>query len=469
LVVSNAANGNDGLPVLQIMLFMSSGGGKSSVMRKFAKPLHDWTSRMEKEQKIKESKIKGQEKCLEAELEKILSDHKKTPSEKLQTKAAEIQSEIDALKRQRTSTTYLVEDVTEERLAVLLGRNGETGAEAIFSVSADARKPLKTLLGRYSKGQIGDGPYLNGFSGDPCKVERQDSDRSVDLKSPFVALTWVMQPDLMTKLLEHEDLMVSGFIPRQIMEKCHKTRAVMSSQVKGNHEARKGWDSLIFNVLETFRVLSEPMRIEATPEARKLLLDYRNDVETRIISGELADIASEASRWAEQAWRLALVLHVARNGSQAGKIPLEVISATNGIRLARYYQTRKLDLLFAGREKIEERRREKVFDLAKRLGFVNPSRCAQYLHEYSSAEWRSWLERNGEHFVFILVKTKGGGPTSERYYLKDQQASRDASHARNATNARNEEVSGFSEADSCSVPSIPSVPSVNSTPSTASS
>ena len=465
LAISDAANGNDGLPILQIMVFMASGGGKSSVTRKLTKPLYNWTSQMEKEHKIKESKIRAQEKCLEAELEKVLLDHKKNPSEMLQNKAAELQSEIDGLRRQETPTTYLVEDVTEERLAVLLGRNGETGAEAIFSISADARKPLKTLLGRYSKGDVGDGPYLNGFSGDPCNVQRQDSDRSVDLKAPFVALTWVMQPDLATKLLEHEDLMVSGFIQRQIMEKCHKTRVLVSSPVKGDPQIRVGWDSLIFNVLEKFRVLNEPIRVDATPEARKLLLDYRNDVEMRIISGELADIASEAARWAEQAWRIALVLHVARHGNQAGAIPVEVISATNGIRLARYYQNRKLGLLFAGRERIEDNRRGRVFDLAKRLGFVTPSRCAQYLHEYSADEWRGWLEKNIEFFEFIPVKTKGGGPTSEQYHLKEHLSPSNASHARNARNARNEKVHELPRSGYYDDPSIISVPSVGSTPS----
>lgn len=467
LVISDAAFGNDGLPVLQIMVFMPSGGGKSSVMRKFAKPLHKWTSQMKKEHQIKESEIRGREKCLEAELEKILIDHKKSPSEKHQIRVAELQCEIDVLRRQKTSTTYVTEDATEERLAVLLGRNGETGAEAIFSLSVDARKPLTTLMGRYSNGTIGSGPYLNGFSGDTCFVHRQNLDRSVELKSPFVSLLWVMQPDLATKLLENDELKNSGFIPRQIMERCHKTRVSTLFQIKESPEASKGWDALIFDVLEKFRVLSEPIRIDAPPQARELIQNYFNEVQARVNSGELADIDSDASRWAEQAWRFALNLHVARHGKLAGNFPLEVISATNGIRLARYYESRKLQLLIPSRERVEQKRREKVFDLAKRLGYVNPSRCAQYLHEYDSAEWRNWLERNREYFELILVKAKGGGRTSEQYYLKDQKDSSYASHARNARIARNEEVFGLSNADSCGVPSIVSVPSMDSNPSTA--
>src|SRR5204863_3590660 len=89
------------------------------------------------------------------------------------------------------------EDITGERLAVLLAHN----REQLASLSADALAVVNILLGRYNKlDRTDDGIYLKAFSGDRCKVDRQTRE-SVLLESPCLSALWLTQPDKLDSLL----------------------------------------------------------------------------------------------------------------------------------------------------------------------------------------------------------------------------------------------------------------------------
>ena len=108
----------------------------------------------------------------------------------------------------------IAQDVTTERLASLLRDH----REVLFSASADARKLVDNLLGRYNPGKTTDESlYLMAFhSGDPVRVDRQGRE-SVILNNPCLALLWFVQPDLLIKLFDEESLSASGFLPRLLL------------------------------------------------------------------------------------------------------------------------------------------------------------------------------------------------------------------------------------------------------------
>ena len=107
------------------------------------------------------------------------------------------------------------EDVTGEKLAVLLAHNGEQ----LASLSADALAIVNILLGRYNKlDRTDEGIYLKAFTGDRCKVDRQIRE-SVLLESPCLAALWLTQPDKLDSLLAERSLSDGGLIPRILV--CH--------------------------------------------------------------------------------------------------------------------------------------------------------------------------------------------------------------------------------------------------------
>jgi hypothetical protein len=434
LVVRGAFGGNDGLPTIQVCLFMQSGGGKSTTIKPFTKKLNEWIFAQKEDVRIQSSKLKARAEFIQATMKKNVNAFSKQESNSLILENEKLGSELAEIETKLKGTEFMVEDVTPERLAVILGNNGANGQESVFSHSTDARKAVAVVLGCYKKeaNTPDDTLYVKTFSWDPHNQQRQGNERSVDLKAPALPLLWLMQPDLADKLLGHPELMASGFIQRLTMDRIHHEPTEIAEPAQESPEARKGWDRLVFQILEKFRMRKQPLEIEAGEGVSEFILAYYNENIRRIRSGELADVESLAIRFAEMAWRFALLLHVARYGDEADK-PLEMLSAQGGVRLARYYATRKLGLMMASRDKRDQDKVERVDELIKRKGHVTARTLAQYLHELSVERWRDWLEKKTAKGLYQRkeVKPEGGGPVSVQYHKPATT---------NATNATNDKI-----------------------------
>ena len=437
LVVRRAFGENDGLPTIQVCLFMQSGGGKSTTIKPFTRKLNEWIFAQKEDVRIQSSKLKARAEFIQAMMKKNVNAYNKEESPSLILENEKLGNELAEIETKLKGTEYMVEDVTPERLAVILGNNGGNGQESVFSHSTDARKAVAVVLGCYKKeaNTPDDTLYVKTFSWDPHNQQRQGNERSVDLKAPALPLLWLMQPDLADKLLGHPELMASGFIQRLTMDRIHHEPAEIGKPDRENPEARKDWDRLVFQVLEKFRMRKQPLEIEAREGVSEFILGYYNENIRRIRSGELADVESLAIRFAEMAWRFALLLHVARYGEEADR-PLEMISAQGGVRLARYYANRKLGLMLASRDKRDQDKVERVDELLARKGHVTARMLAQYLHELSAERWRAWLEKKTAKGLYQRkeVKPEGGGPVSVQYRKPA------TTNATNATNAEPELV-----------------------------
>ena len=419
LVVRKVFGGNDGLPTIQVCLFMQSGGGKSTTIKPFTKKLNEWIFAQKEDVRIQSSKLKARVEFIQATMKKNVNAYSKQESMSLVLENEKLGNELAEIEAKLKGTEFMVEDVTPERLAVILGNNGANGQESVFSLSTDARKAVAVVLGCYKKeaNTPDDTLYVKTFSWDPHNQQRQGNERSVDLKAPALPLLWLMQPDLADKLLGHPELMASGFIQRLTMDRIHHEPTEIGEPAQECPEARKGWDRLVFQVLEKFRMRKNPLEIEAGEGVNDYILSYYNENIRRIGSGELADVESLAMRFAEMAWRFALLLHVARHGDEADR-PLEMISAQGGVRLARYYANRKLGLMFASRDKRDQDRLDRVNVLMERWEFVTARKLSQYLHEWPVERWRDWLEKKTAKGIYQRkeVKPEGGGPVSIQYH-----------------------------------------------------
>lgn len=434
LTIREVFGGNDALPTIQVFLFMASAGGKSSAFKPFQRKMDEWTRQMREEHRIEARKMKAQADAISKESEANLKAYMKTRDPKLVLANEKLAKELGELEKRMKGTEYVCEDVTPERLAVLLGSNGANGQECVFSFSPDARKALSVVLGCYKRERNApdDQLYVKAFSWDPHNQQRQDEGRSVDLQAPALPLLWLLQPDQADRLLNHPELMASGFIQRLTMDRIHSEPQERLEIIRENPSVRKAWDALVFNVLEKFRVRNQPVQIETEDGVRELVLAYYNENVRRVQSGEFRDVSTVAMRFAELAWRFALLLHVARHGKDADK-PLEMVSARDGIRLARYYGNRKLALMLTSREKRDGERVERVKEIMARHGHVTGRNLAQRLHEWSAGVWTAWLEKKARQGVFQREEHRppGGGPTSVRFKVLP---------ATIATNATNEPV-----------------------------
>ncbi len=312
-------------------------------------------------------------------------------------------------------------DVTSEKLAVLLAMNRET----LFSASPEARQIVDIVCGRYNATKSTDEAiYLSGFSGDFLRVDRLGRE-PVTLRKPCLSVLWLVQPDAMARLFGTDTLAQSGFLPRFLP--CHTqatTQKILDGEAQAVSEAVNAqWAGLVSDLLATYHAAAKPFRVEASPEAKRLLDDFFNSVVDRRAI-ELADVGQFASRYGEQAWRVALVLHAALHGPDAHNHRLDAETAQSAIAVVQWFVDQQLNVLARGRHQAAEKLDEAVIDLfdkwkSKGRDYID-ARDVQQAHIVASAPAaRALLEQMKDAGILTPeeIKPQGGG-WSRRVYRR---------------------------------------------------
>ncbi len=256
---------------------------------------------------------------------------------------------------------YRVADVTKEALAVAM--QAQPG-EAVASMSSEARGIFSIVKGRYGKEGGDEDFYCSGYSGDTLTVDRIGRQR-VTLHRPCLSILWMVQPDAARKAFADPSLMESGMIPRFLMfdpKAEPKERFEHPSPIA--EAIQTAWKERIEGLILTYRNEGiEPAKVKASTGAIAALDEFeRENVRRRKRTGDLADVAAFVSRWTENAWRMALVLHAARHGTKAHAETLETAAARDAIEIVRWFAARQLEMLHSGRR--ETRRKDLLALLA---------------------------------------------------------------------------------------------------------
>ena len=341
-----------------------SASGKSETFRHAARPFLTYERDMvERWKKETLPGLQAEAEMLESEIGRLKKDASKG---KLGLEREEIRGELQAKKKaladvneKLNSPRFSCEDVTTEKLAVMLAQN----QEQLASLSPDAGSIVNNLLGRYSKlDRTDEGIYLKAFSGDNCRVDRQGRE-PVLLQHPCLTALWLWQPDKLETLLGKTELTDGGMIPRLLV--CH-SRALPRPIVDGMEgipaDTVNAWAALVGKLIETFRMAGEPVTIEPAPEARQMMKEHHNRIVERRL-GELRDVTTYAGRWNEQAWRIAVCLHAGLHGADAGDRMLSAETAASAIAIADWFAGEQLRILERGRHAVRRVKRDEVLAL----------------------------------------------------------------------------------------------------------
>jgi hypothetical protein len=347
-----------------ILATAESGSGKSEAFRHAAKPLFDFEAEQVTTWKAEvKPELLAERKVVEAEIAKLIKSvgnvKGSTEREEIREELKEKQAALDIVEAKLRTPVLSCEDVTGEKLAVLLAHNGEQ----IASLSADAVAIVNILLGRYNKlDRTDEGIYLKAFSGVPCKVDRQ-SRESILVESPCLAALWLTQPDKLESLLAERSLSDGGLIPRILA--CHthcEAREIVKDTPEISVTVENTYAALIRSLIETYRLADEPFTIEPTSEALEAMNAHHNDI-VRRRRGDLRDVNIYAARWNEQAWRIAVVLHAAQHGPRAHEHKLAIGVANRAIELAEWFASQQLEILSASRDKVRREIRDGVLSI----------------------------------------------------------------------------------------------------------
>jgi hypothetical protein len=349
---------------LYIMASAESGSGKSETFRHAARPLFAYENDLLERWKTETLPgLQADAALLESEIAKIKKDAFKGKSG---MEREELRDELQAKQRTLANVNaglnpprLCCEDVTSEKLAVMLAHN----REQLASLSPDAGSIVNLLLGRYNNlDRTDEGIYLKAFSGDNCRVDRQGRE-SIMLQRPCLAALWLVQPDKVEALLGKTELTDGGMIPRLCV--CH-TRAQPRPIVDGVEgipvATVNAWAMLVGKLIHTFRKTGEAITIEPTPEARQMMKDHHNEIVERQLT-DLRDVTTFAARWNEQAWRIAVCLYAGLHGDDAGGRKLEANTAASAIAIADWFAGEQLRILARGRHAARRAKRDEVLEL----------------------------------------------------------------------------------------------------------
>ncbi len=349
---------------LYLMLSAESGTGKSETFRHAAKPFLDYEREMVADWQARVLPgLQADADLLEVEIAKLKKDAMKGKGgidrEEIRQALAAKKKTLAEVSAGLKAPALCCEDVTTEKLAVMLAHN----QEQLASLSPDAGSIVNNLLGRYIKlDRTDEGIYLKAFSGDNCRVDRQGRE-PVLLQRPCLAALWLTQPDKLETLLAKTELTDGGLIPRLLS--CH-TRA----QPRPIEEGVEGipattadaWAKLMRELIRTYRMADKPFTIQPMPEARQMMNDHYNRIVQQRL-GDLRDVTTFAARWNEQAWRIAVCLHAGLHREDAGERMLAADTAASAIALADWFTGEQLQILARGRHEARRAKFDEVLAL----------------------------------------------------------------------------------------------------------
>ncbi len=324
---------------LYIVAAARSGVGKSEVARHCDGPLHSSSADLAEAWRRNERPgLLASRDMLMEQKRKLIRSIKAVMAEAdecgLRDKLVALEVKLSEIEDQLIEPRLLTEDVTTQKLAMLL----RASQEQMCVLSRDAGDVVNNLLGRNHKLDSPDESlFLKGYSLDPTAVDRVGRP-SIQLKEPCLTVLLLTQPDKLEKLLRNKALREGGLMPRFLI---HCTEALprhMSLETDEIDPAiKKHYTELIDSLIRAFRCSTTPEAvIEATAEARAALVGYYNTVTDRRLGGGEAKDAF-AARHAEQACRLALVLHAADHGPDAGQHSVELECAHRAIAIAEWF------------------------------------------------------------------------------------------------------------------------------------
>lgn len=309
----------------------------------------------------------------------------------------------EAIRRElQTAPRWKVADATKEALAVAM--QGQPG-EAIASLSSEARGIFSILRGRYGKEGGDEDFYCSAFSGDSLTVDRIGRDRVV-LRRPCLSILWMIQPDAAKNAFNEETLTASGLLPRFLVfdtkaepQIRYESPSPIPPSIK--HE----WQMRIMELIEAYRSNEgESHDVQASAAAKQLLDEYeRENVLRRRREGDLSSLPSYVARWAESAWKIALILHAAENGKQAHLHELTEQTARDAIETMRWFAKQQLLVISTTQQKSQEDRLGGLLAVLALAGGRISFRDLRRNHRYGTDEVRSLISKFPDKLAFYKV------------------------------------------------------------------
>ncbi|WP_117198333.1 YfjI family protein [Nocardiopsis sp. TNDT3] len=234
----------------------------------------------------------------------------------------------------------VADDVTPERAASILCDQG--GRLAVLSAEGGI---FQILAGRYSGAPNFD-LFLKGHAGDMLRVDRRD--RTEHVETAVLTLGLAVQPDVIREIATGPGFRGKGLLGRflyALPESNIGTRNVDPAPVPADVAAT--YEERLMRMVVHLFDWTDPIRLQLSPEADELRLDYARKLEPRLHprTGDLGHMSDWAGKSVGAIVRIAALLHLADNPVDGYRLPIGGDTMAAAIRIGEYF-TRHAEAAF---------------------------------------------------------------------------------------------------------------------------
>lgn len=305
--------------------------------------VHQIFSAVEEEERDLRERRNEEEKALSIKREVAKSELKivkRKSDEASKARMAELLTEIAELEP-KPERRLLVDDITTERLAVLMQ---ESGPVAIASAEA---RPFELMSGMYRKaGETDVDLYLKAFSGDPVRVSRL-SRPEVYVPRPTLTITLCIQPAALEIVAKRPEFRGRGLIARFLTSypQTNVGNRVWKDAKPIDPVCREKFNTALR------RLLSLPCPgpndatpfVDLSPEAAAVFAAYRDAVEVSMKTDrQLSEWQDLGGKLAGHCMRLAVCLHMAEHPIDGVTRPIDETTLKRAVAIAEYFTVHTL-------------------------------------------------------------------------------------------------------------------------------
>lgn len=282
---------------------MPPGSRKSAVFREMTAPLLDAERVLQENASAVRNEAAVSRELAEAQARQAMDRAAKLDAGADPDKAAQAKADaISAGNIARSITVPVVprlvaDDTTPEALMTLLYEQG--GRMAVMSAEGDL---FDIMSGRYARdGQVPNlGVFLKGHAGDLMQVDRKGRDPE-RIESPALTIFVTIQPQVLRDIAQRPVLRGRGLLARVLYalpKDLVGYRRVDVEPVPDDVSAE--YVRQVKTLALSLADWTDPAVLMLTPDARKLLSEYQEEIEPRLraYTGDLADLRDWASKLA---------------------------------------------------------------------------------------------------------------------------------------------------------------------------
>jgi len=321
----------------------------------------------------------------------------------------EIAEKVNQLELQAEDDgSITTENSTSERLIAMVASK-DAGAFSV--VSSEAKDVLSVIFGRYRQGgETDESVYLKGYSCEGMTMDRRSEGGSVRAPISCLSMALMVQPAVGEKYFSSLETLHSGFFARLlIVDSESRIKLIDPEQEAINENTRSAWGELVTEILDEVRSKagSERAIISTNISIHRIIADHYNPMIQDVLSG-LSVNDSIASRWAENAYKMALLLHIADGGYDSLGQRLSEKTMHNALEIMDWFMVQHRNATSSVEAEARSKREQKLIDLVSvSEGQALTLSILKRNHSFSKEEVeRVVRESNGKLVIGMKGKTK---------------------------------------------------------------